>query len=61
MQRKWNIKLVLLLTFLGAIGIVLMTPIEIMTLMSDEFDQSNLEGTSVGFVVIVNAVIQIII
>lgn len=60
MQKKWRIKLVLLLTLLGAIGIVAIIPYEITTLMNEEFYQTNPEAMPIPFVVMVNSIIQIV-
>ncbi|UOQ48739.1 CPBP family intramembrane metalloprotease [Gracilibacillus caseinilyticus] len=59
-MEKWKIKLVLLLTFLGVIGIVAIIPYEMTVLMNDEFYQSSPEAMPVSLVVTINSIIDII-
>lgn len=60
MERKWNIKLVFVLTLLGAIGTIAIIPYEMTTLMSNESGQSDLGGVPAGFIITINSIIQII-
>lgn len=60
MQKKWRIKLVLLLTLLGVIGIAAIIPYEMTTLMNEEFYQTNPEAKPVPLVVTINSMIQIV-
>ncbi|UOQ84737.1 CPBP family intramembrane glutamic endopeptidase [Gracilibacillus salinarum] len=60
-MRKWHIKLALLLTFLGGIGIVAIIPYEMTILMNNEFYQSSPEAMPVSLVVTVNSIIDILL
>lgn len=60
MQSKWQIKLVLVLTLLGAMGMIAIIPYEITTLMSNESGQSDLGGIPVELAITLNKIIQIL-
>ena len=57
MENKWKIKLVLLLTILGAIGIIAIIPYTLTTLMSN---QTIPKDTTASFVITVNSIVQIL-
>ena len=59
MQKKWQMKLVLLLTLLGAVGIVAIIPYEYTMLMDTEFYQSHPDAMPLPFVITINSVIKI--
>ena len=57
MEKKWKIKLVLLLTILGAIGIIAIIPYQMTTLMSD---QALPIDTPIALVITVNSLAQVL-
>ncbi|SES25656.1 CAAX protease self-immunity [Gracilibacillus ureilyticus] len=58
MIRKWKIKLTLLLTILGILGIAAIIPYQMTSMMNDDFYQSGMEAMPVPVVVAVNAAFQ---
>ncbi|HLQ82344.1 MAG TPA: CPBP family intramembrane glutamic endopeptidase [Pseudogracilibacillus sp.] len=61
MESKWRLKLVFVLTLLGAIGIIAIIPYEITTLMNNEVYQSDLGALPLEFVIIINTIVRIVL
>ncbi|MDX8044458.1 CPBP family intramembrane glutamic endopeptidase [Gracilibacillus sp. S3-1-1] len=59
-QNKWKMKLTLLLTLLGAIGIIAIIPYEMTALMNDEVPQSLPNPVPASLVMTINSIIRII-
>lgn len=59
METKWRLKLVFILTLLGAIGTVAIIPYSITTILNNEVYQADPNALPIGLVITINSLVQI--